>query len=140
VGPRREREGETVTDGFESSNIESGDVGDARRHSGSMLASTGGNPSFCEPASHRLRFDISMTNVIRQVSQRSEGTEARGVERDRDPEVAHGVFPEAGVPAPGALHRNRSGIGEWIAGIRRWTRPWRRAIGIWFTRSDSAPR
>jgi hypothetical protein len=129
-----------VTDGCESSNIESGDVGDARRQSRSMRASTGGNLSFCKPASHRVRFDVSMTNAIRRVSQRGEGTKAQGAERDRDPEVAHGVFPEAVLPAPGAFHRNRSGIGEWIAGIRRWTRPWRRAIGIWFTRSDLATR
>ena len=129
-----------MTDGCESSNIESGDVGDARWHSRSMRASTGGKLSFCEPTSHRVRFDVSMTNAIRQGRQRGEGTEARGAERDRDPEVPHGVFPEAVVPAPNAFHRNRSGIGEWIAGIRRSTRPWRRAIGTWFTRSDLATK
>jgi hypothetical protein len=127
-----------VTDGCESSNIESGD--DARRHSGSMRASTGGNLSFCKPASHRVRFDISMINAIRQVSQRGEGTEAREVERDRNPEVAREVFHEAVVPAPHAFHRNRSGIGKWIAAVRRSTRPWRRAIGIWVTKSDAVPK
>jgi hypothetical protein len=99
-----------------------------------------GNLLFCEPALHRVRFDISMTNAIRHVRQGGEGTEAQGAERDRDPDVARGVFPEAVVLAPDALHRNRSGIGDWIAGIRRSTRPWRRAIGIGFTRSDSAPK
>ena len=136
----RTRGPETVTDGCESSNIESGDVGDARRHSGSMRASSVGNLSFCKPASHRVRFDISMTNAIRQINQRGEATEAREAERDRDPKVAREVFPEAVVPAQDAFHGNRSGIGEWIAAVRRSTRPWRRAIGIWVAKSDAVPK
>lgn len=127
-----------VMDGGDGSDIASGHGGDARWHSRSMRVRTGRDLSFCEPASHRVRFDVSMTNAIRQVKQRGKGTEARGEERDSDPEAARGVFPEAVVPAPDAFHRDRFGIGEWIAGIRRSTRPWRRAIGIWFTRSDSA--
>ena len=81
-----------------------------------------------------------MINAIRQVRERGEGTEARESERDRDPEVARGAFPEAVVSAPDAFHRNRSEIGEWIAAVRRSTRRWRRAIGFAFTRSDSVPR
>jgi len=105
-----------------------------------LHAGYGDNLLFCDPALHRVRFDISMTNAIRHVRQRGEGAETQGAERDRDPDVARGVFPEAVVLAPDALHRNRSGIGEWIAGVRRSTRPLRRAIGIGFTRSDSAPK
>ena len=96
--------------------------------------------SFCEPVSYRVRFDASMINAIRQVRERGEGTEARASERDSDPEVARGAFPEAVVSAPDAFHRNRSGIGKCMAAVRRSTRPWRRAIGIVFTRSDSVPR
>jgi hypothetical protein len=99
-----------------------------------------GNLLFCEPALHRVRFDISMTNAIRHVRQGGEGAEAQGAERDGDPDVARGVFPEAVVPAPDTLYRSRSAIGEWIAGIRRSTRPWRRAIRIGFTRSDTEPK
>ena len=137
VGSLPEREApKPLMDGRESSDIESGDAEGARLRSRSVRATTGCNQSLCEPALHRVRFDISMTNAIRQVSQRGEGAEARGVERDRDPDVAREVFPEAVVPAPDVLYRNRSGIGEWIAGIRRSTRTWRRAIAIGFTRSN----
>ena len=123
-------------DGCESSDIGSEPVGDTRSHDGSGRATTCRNLSFCEPVSRRVRFDISMINAIRQVRQLGEGAEARGAERDRNPEE---VFPEAVVPAPDAFHRNRSGIGEWIAAVRRSTRPWRRAIGI-FTKSDALPK
>jgi hypothetical protein len=131
VGPRRELEGpKRVMDGCESSGIGSEPVGDARSHYGSMRATTCHDLSFCEPIPHRVRFDVSMINAIRQVRQLGEGAKARGTERDRNQEVAREVFPEAVLPAPDAFHRNRSGIGEWIAAIRRSTRPWRRAIGI----------
>ena len=126
--------------GVKSSNIESGDAGGAGCVPAPFGATIPRNLSFCEPASRRVRFDISMTNSIRHLRHRGEGTEAQGAERDRDPDVTHGVFPEAVVPAPDALHRNRSAIGEWIAGIRRSTRPWRRAIRIGFTRSDTEPK
>jgi MoaA/NifB/PqqE/SkfB family radical SAM enzyme len=80
--------------------------------------------------------DISTSDAIR----RGEGAEARGAERDRDPDAAHEAFAESVVPAPDALPRTRSAIGEWIAGIRRSTRPWRRAVRIGFARSDAGPK
>jgi len=75
--------------------------------------------------------DISMTDAI----HRGEGAEAPGAERDRDPDAAREAFAESDVPPPDASHRTRSAIGEWIAGIRRSTRPWRRAIRMEFARS-----
>jgi len=79
--------------------------------------------------------DISTTDAVRHVRQRGEGAEARGAERDRDPDAAREAFAESDVPAPDALHRTRSAIGEWIAGIRQSTRPWRRAMRMGFARS-----
>jgi len=75
--------------------------------------------------------DVSTTDAIR----RGAGAEARGAERDRDPDAAREAFAESDVPGSDALHRTRSAIGEWIAGIRRSTRPWRRAIRMGFARS-----
>jgi Radical SAM superfamily len=79
--------------------------------------------------------DIRTTDAVRHVIHRDEGAEARGAERDRDPGVAREAFSESEVPAADSLHRTRSAIGEWIAGIRQSTRPWRRAIRMGFARS-----
>ena len=81
-------------------------------------------------------IDISINNAIDSVGQ----AEARGAERDRDPNRAREAFAGSIVPAPDALHRTRSAIGEWIAGIRRSTRPWRRAMRTGFARSDAGPK
>ena len=79
--------------------------------------------------------DIRTTDAVRQVIHCDEGAEARGAERDRDPGVAREAFSQSEVPAADSLHRTRSAIDEWIAGIRQSTRPWRRAIRMGFARS-----
>jgi hypothetical protein len=66
--------------------------------------------------------DISVTNAVDTVAQ----AEAREGEQDRDPNAGDETF--AVVTPPDALHRTRSAFGEWIGGIRRSTRPWRRAM------------
>jgi hypothetical protein len=106
-------------------------VGDAWSHSRSMPARSGRDLSSGGPDSNRVRFDVSMTNAIRQLKRREEGAESGGAERALDPEVMRGASLEAFVPARELFLRDRSGIGEWIAGIRRSTRPWRRVIGNW---------
>ena len=79
-------------------------------------------------------IDTSLTNAMDTVAQ----AETRGAERNSDSNAASGEAFVPLVPAPGALHRTRSAIGEWITGIRRSTRPWRRAIRVGYARPTAS--
>jgi Radical SAM superfamily/Iron-sulfur cluster-binding domain len=77
--------------------------------------------------------DIDSTNVTNIIAL----AETRELERDRDSKAGGEAFAAHIVAPPDALPNTRSPLVEWIAGIRRSTRPWRRAMRMGFTRSDA---